>query len=363
MATSQVWTLLLHLASLIQLIPFNLMAEAVGTMFVGECHFATLTWKQAVPKNHSQKHVCAVLATVIDKVTLVEATLCQSSFTKWLLNPAVFAMWGAALASVFIATNFANAGSKQSKKVVGKRTHTGGQRKRPGSRLRRERKSLEMCRVSKLWFWVTFACTVLSCLLGGLHKVDDDSTIYAMPRTYSIRDTALLHRKDAGSAVSLGLPSSSRDLSPHLYTSWDLSIVLSPDHVDFAHHKHTNALALYSSDRIAASFFSPITANHSVLNSPATDFCPWSAGRPASKAVALYTGSSVAPTALVGSRLIIHSDISIISKLSTFLNNTTSFLALGNTLSNVPSRIKTAVGGYDQVRYATFCRNAVCLPV
>ena len=295
---------------------------------------------------------------------LVEATLCQLQSTTCLLIPAVFAMWGAALACLFIATNFANARSKQSKKVVGKRTRVGGQRKSPGSRLRQQRKSLELCRVSKLWFWLTFACTVLSCVLGGLtiNKVDDDSTMY-LPRAYSMHDTALLHRKDADSAVFFGLPSPSSAMSAsHQYIPWDRPTV-SLNHLEFAHQSHTTMLAVYSGDRTAASSLSPPTGNRSVFDSPATGTCPWSPGRPASKAVALYPGPPVAPIALVGSRLSMFADLSIITQLSVVFNNKASFLALGGTLSSFPSRIKTAIGGHDQVWYATCCWIAVCLPV
>lgn len=59
MATSQAWTLYLDLTSIIQLIPFTLMAELVGVLCVGKCHLATLTWQHGMPKTKPKSHLCS----------------------------------------------------------------------------------------------------------------------------------------------------------------------------------------------------------------------------------------------------------------------------------------------------------------
>ena len=196
------------------------------------------------------------------------------------------------MACAFITLDVAKIVPARSRRLAGRPGSRRKSHRRPCCRPRRASKSSDFDRVSSLWFWLTLSFTVVSGSLGGLHKTSGDYSTYTNGdystytngdySTYSLADSYTIHglsvpfRKDAGSAMTLGIPfiATLADKTMHIsqLLLWSGPAAM-PD--TLSDNTHTKMVAVYHPDWLTQALdLSPPAPNQAVpvMNS----VCPWS---------------------------------------------------------------------------------------
>jgi len=185
------------------------------------------------------------------------------------------------VACAFNVLDVASVVSARSRRLAGKPGPRRKRHRRPCCRPRRASKSSEFDRVSSLWFWLTLTCTIVSGSLGGLHKTIGDYSTYSLADSYINHGLSLPFRKDAGSAVTLGIPFIAT-LADKITHSSQLLLWSGPAVVTdtLSENAHIKMLAVYHADWLTSLDLSPPAANQAVPVMKSV--CPWSVSTTAS---------------------------------------------------------------------------------
>jgi len=170
------------------------------------------------------------------------------------------------VACAFNVLDVASVVSARSRRLAGKPGPRRKRHRRPCCRPRRASKSSEFDRVSSL---------------GGLHKTIGDYSTYSLADSYINHGLSLPFRKDAGSAVTLGIPFIAT-LADKITHSSQLLLWSGPAVVTdtLSENAHIKMLAVYHADWLTSLDLSPPAANQAVPVMKSV--CPWSVSTTAS---------------------------------------------------------------------------------